>query len=59
MVVTRRPLVNFSDAEVYVLEASLEHVQRETRDSYEFVCRGDYGRTLDLRGAITAEYAEP
>ena len=49
----RRLLVNFSDGEEFVLEASLEKLQRETRDPYELMCRGDYGRTLDLRGAIT------
>ena len=51
--VRRRLLVNSSDGEEYVLEASLEKVQRESRDPYELMCRGDYGRTLDLRGAIT------
>jgi len=49
----RRLLVNFSDGEEYVLEASLEKVLRETRDPYELMGRGDYGRALDLRGAIT------
>ena len=51
--IRRRVLVNFSDGEEFVLEASLEKVQRETRDPYELMCRGDYGRTFDLRGAIT------
>lgn len=51
--VRRRVLVNFSDGEEYVLEASLEKVQRETKDPYELMCRGDYGHTHDLRGAIT------
>lgn len=49
----RRLLVNFIDGEEFVLEASLEKLQRETRDPYELMCRGHYGRTLDLRGAIT------
>ena len=51
--VRRRLLVNFSDGEEFVLEASLEKLHRETRDPYELMCRGDYGRALDLRGAIT------
>ena len=51
--IRRRVLVTFSDSEEYVLEASLEKVLRETRDPFELMCRGDYGRTLDLRGAIT------
>ena len=51
--IRRRLLVNFSDGEEFVLAASLEKVPRETRDPYELMSRGDYGRTLDLRGAIT------
>jgi SNF2 family DNA or RNA helicase len=49
----RRVLVNFDDGEEYVLEASLEAIQRETKDPYELMRRGDYGHTRDLRGAIT------
>lgn len=49
----KRVLVNFPDGEEFVLEASLEKVERETRNPYELMCRGDYGRVQDLRGAIT------
>ncbi|MCW5657116.1 MAG: DEAD/DEAH box helicase [Burkholderiaceae bacterium] len=49
----RRVLVNFPDGEEYVLEASLEKVERETRNPFELMGRGDYGRVQDLRGAIT------
>lgn len=49
----RRVLVNFIDGEEFVLEASLEVVQRETKDPFELMRRGDYGHTHDLRGAIT------
>ena len=49
----RRVLVNFSDGEEYVLEASLEVVLCATKDPFELMQRGHYGHTHDLRGAIT------
>jgi SNF2 family DNA or RNA helicase len=49
----RRVLVNFSDGEEYVLEASLEVIPRETKDPFELMRRGEYGHTRDLRGSIT------
>ncbi len=51
--VRRRVLINFSDVEEYVLEASLEVIQRETKDPFELMRRGEYGHTRDLRGSIT------
>ena len=50
----RRVLVNFLDGnEQFVLEASLEKVEKETPGPYAMIARGRYGRVDDLRGAVT------
>lgn len=50
----RRVLVNFLDGdEQFVLEASLEKVEKETPGPYAMISRGRYGRVGDLRGAVT------
>jgi len=49
----RRLVVDFPDGTEPVLEASLERVERETRDAFLLMQRGQYGRVTDLRGAIT------
>jgi len=50
----RRVLVNFLDGdEQFVLEASLEKVEKETPGPYAMLSRGRYGRVGDLRGAVT------
>jgi superfamily II DNA or RNA helicase len=50
----KRVLVNFLDGEEqYVLEASLEKVEKETLGPYALIARGRYGRVNDLRGAVT------
>lgn len=49
----RRLVVDFPDGTEPVLEASLEKVERETRDPYLLMMRGEYGRVQDLRGSLT------
>jgi len=50
----KRVLVNFLDGdEQFVLEASLEKVEKETPGPYALIARGLYGRVGDLRGAVT------
>jgi superfamily II DNA or RNA helicase len=50
----KRVLVNFLDGgEQFVLEATLERVERETVGPYAMIANGCYGRVTDLRGAIT------
>lgn len=50
----RRVLVSFMDGnEQFVLEASLEKVEKETLVPYAMIAGGRYGRVDDLRGAVT------
>ncbi len=50
----RRVLVSFLDGdEQFVLEASLEKVEKETPGPYRLIANGRYGRVSDLRGAVT------
>ena len=50
----RRVLVNFLDGdEQFVLEASLERIEKRTSGPYDLISRGSYGRVDDLRGAVT------
>ncbi len=50
----RRLLVTFLDGdEQFILEASLEKVEREVPGPYALISRGRFGRVGDLRGAIT------
>ena len=50
----RRLLVQFLDGdEQFILEASLEKVERELPGPFAMISRGRFGRVIDLRGAIT------
>lgn len=49
-----RVLVNFLDGdEQFVLAGSLEKVEKAASGPYELMVAGRYGRSSDLRGAIT------
>lgn len=50
----RRVLVHFLDGnEQFMLEATLEKVEKETPGPYAMIAKGRYGRVDDLRGAVT------
>lgn len=50
----QRVLVNFLDgSEEFFLPGALEKVEKKTPGPYELIKQGRYGRTNDLRGAIT------
>jgi hypothetical protein len=50
-----RVLVIFADGdEQFILRSSLEKVERITPGPYAMIAGGKYGRTRDLRGAVTA-----
>ena len=50
----RRLLVLFLNGdEEFILEASLEKVEREIPGPFAMISRGRFGRAIDLRGAIT------
>ena len=50
----QRVLVNFLDGtEEFFLPGALEKVEKKAPGPYELIKQGRYGRTNDLRGAIT------